>query len=36
MTRWKAHLGRDNSAPIETFMLLFSDYYDRGDKPGSK
>ncbi|MGY4470891.1 type VI secretion system FHA domain protein [Bradyrhizobium sp. LB9.1b] len=36
LTRWKAHLGRDNSAPIETFMLLFSDYYDRGDKPGSK
>jgi type VI secretion system protein ImpI len=36
LTRWKAHLGRDNSAPIETFMLHFSDYYDRGDKPGSK
>lgn len=36
LTRWKAHLGRDNSAPIEIFMLHFSDYYDRGDKPGSK
>ena len=36
LTRWKAHLGRDNSAPIETFMLHFSNYYDRGDKPGSK
>lgn len=36
LTRWKAHLGRDNSAPIDTFMLHFSDYYDRGDKSGSK
>lgn len=36
LTRWKAHLGRDNSAPIDTFMLHFSDYYDRGDKAGSK
>ncbi|WFU44336.1 type VI secretion system-associated FHA domain protein TagH [Bradyrhizobium sp. CB82] len=36
LTRWKAHLGRDNSAPIDTFMLHFSDYYDRTDKAGSK
>jgi type VI secretion system protein ImpI len=36
LTRWKAHLGRDNSAPIDTFMLHFSDYYDRADKAGSK
>jgi type VI secretion system protein ImpI len=36
MTRWKAHLGRDNSAPIDTFMLHFSDYYDRSDKGGAK
>jgi type VI secretion system protein ImpI len=36
MTRWKAHLGRDDSAPIDTFMLHFSDYYDRADKAGSK
>ena len=36
LTRWKAHLGRDNSAPIDTFMLHFSDHYDRGDKSGSK
>jgi type VI secretion system protein ImpI len=36
MTRWKAHLGRDNSAPIDTFMLYFSDYYDRSDKSGAK
>ncbi|MDX3969400.1 MAG: type VI secretion system-associated FHA domain protein TagH [Bradyrhizobium sp.] len=36
LTRWKAHLGRDNSAPIDTFMLHFSDYYDRADKGGSK
>ncbi|MEK9281863.1 MULTISPECIES: type VI secretion system-associated FHA domain protein TagH [unclassified Bradyrhizobium] len=36
LTRWKAHLGRDNSAPIDTFMLHFSDYYDRADKVGSK
>ncbi|MGJ4942376.1 type VI secretion system-associated FHA domain protein TagH [Bradyrhizobium sp. HKCCYLS1011] len=36
LTRWKAHLGRDNSAPIDTFMLHFSDYYDRADKARSK
>lgn len=36
LTRWKAHLGRDGSAPIDTFMLHFSDYYDRADKAGSK
>jgi type VI secretion system protein ImpI len=36
LTRWMAHLGRDKSAPIDTFMLHFSDYYDRADKPGSK
>jgi len=36
LTRWKAHLGRDSSAPIDTFMLHFSDYYDRADKAGSK
>jgi type VI secretion system protein ImpI len=36
LTRWKAHLGRDNSAPIDTFMLHFSNYYDRPDKAGSK
>jgi type VI secretion system protein ImpI len=36
MTRWKAHLGRDNSAPIDTFMLHFSDHYDRSDKGGAK
>jgi type VI secretion system protein ImpI len=36
MTRWKAHLGRDSSAPIDAFMLHFSDYYDRAEKAGSK
>ena len=36
LTRWKAHLGRDESAPIDTFMLHFSEYYDRADKSGSK
>jgi type VI secretion system protein ImpI len=36
LARWKAHLGRDNGAPIDTFMLHFSDYYDRTDKSGSK
>ncbi|MCS3450446.1 MULTISPECIES: type VI secretion system-associated FHA domain protein TagH [Bradyrhizobium] len=36
LTRWNAHLGRDESAPIDTFMLHFSEYYDRADKPGSK
>ena len=36
LTRWNAHLGRDNSAPIETFMLYFADYYDRADKADSK
>ncbi|MBR0843376.1 type VI secretion system-associated FHA domain protein TagH [Bradyrhizobium liaoningense] len=36
LTRWKAHLGRDSSAPIDTFMLHFSNYYDRADKAGSK
>lgn len=36
LTRWKAHLGRDGSAPIDTFMLHFSEYYDRADKAGSK
>jgi type VI secretion system protein ImpI len=36
LTRWKAHLGRDDSAPIDDFMLHFSDYYDRADKAGSK
>lgn len=36
LTRWKAHLGRDSSAPIDTFMLHFSDYYDRADKARPK
>ena len=36
LTRWNAHLGRDESSPIDTFMLHFSEYYDRADKPGSK
>jgi type VI secretion system protein ImpI len=36
LTRWKAHLGRDESGPIDTFMLHFSDCYDRADKAGSK
>ncbi|MCC8970629.1 type VI secretion system-associated FHA domain protein TagH, partial [Bradyrhizobium brasilense] len=36
LTRWNAHLGRDESAPIDTFMLHFSEYYDRADKSGSK
>ncbi|MBR0869384.1 type VI secretion system-associated FHA domain protein TagH [Bradyrhizobium tropiciagri] len=36
LTRWKAHLGRDESAPIDTFMLHFSEFYDRADKSGSK
>ncbi|MHC2336560.1 type VI secretion system-associated FHA domain protein TagH [Bradyrhizobium sp. USDA 4454] len=36
LSRWKAHLGRDESAPIDTFMLHFSEYYDRADKAGSK
>jgi type VI secretion system protein ImpI len=34
--RWKAHLGRDNSAPIDAFMLHFADYYDRADKTDKK
>jgi type VI secretion system protein ImpI len=36
LARWKAYLGRDESTPIDTFMLHFSEYYDRADKPGSK
>jgi type VI secretion system protein ImpI len=32
LTRWKARFGRDRSAPIDTFMLHFSDYYDRADE----
>ncbi len=36
LLRWKAHLGRDNSAPIDTFMLHFADYYDRADKTDKK
>jgi type VI secretion system protein ImpI len=32
LIRWKAQLGRDSSAPIDTFMLHFADFYDRGGK----
>ncbi|WP_315832427.1 type VI secretion system-associated FHA domain protein TagH [Bradyrhizobium prioriisuperbiae] len=36
LLRWKASLGRDNSAPIDAFMLHFADYYDRADKGDKK
>jgi type VI secretion system protein ImpI len=32
LVRWKASLGRDSGAAIETFMLHFSDYYDQDDR----